>query len=274
MEGTTMFLATRSARLWSCAVAAAVLALAWPVSSAHAAYPPANVPPPSGATPFRGTPTGNAGPFFTNTHFYGQVDIKVEVYNNYLGDFTKYWWVYTVTNHTYDPVPGTSNGFSGFELALPVFVPDIANVAAPDGIPPWAINCCSGQPVEWDLSNAAGAPVLGGTLPGQTEKYSFTTLPRLITLSTGWFHTWENEIQTDLVYYPPNDAPEVPDLLAAPNQELCCSTDATGAYVCQVLAAGQCTTIGGTVVPDCAHCPPITPTIQNSWGKLKDTYRR
>jgi len=269
-----MFFVTRIARLWSCAVVVALLALAWPISSAHAAYPPTKLPPASGATPFRGTPSTNAGPFFTNTHFYGAIDIKVEVYNHFGLDFTKYWWVYTVTNHTYDPLPGISNGFSGFELALPVFVPDIANIAAPDGIPPWAINCCSGLPVEWDLTNAAGAPVGGGTMPGQTEMYSFTTLPRLITVSSGWFHTWENGGQTDIINYPTTDAPEVPDLLSQPNQELCCSKDSSGAYVCQVLPAGQCDAIGGMVVPDCTHCPPITPTLQNTWGKLKDTYRR
>jgi hypothetical protein len=166
-----------------------------------------------------------------------------------------------------------SNGFSGFELALPVFVADIGDVSAPDGIPPWVINCCSGQPVEWDLRNTEGAPVNGGTLPGQTEVYSFTTLPRLITQSTGWFHTWQTDFQTDIINYPPGDGPEVPDLIAEPNQELCCSRDAAGNYVCQTLPAGQCDAIGGMVVAACTACPPITPALPKSWGKLKDQYR-
>src|SRR5436305_1249580 len=183
-----MFLATRKASLGCAVLVTALIASATLASLAHAAYPPTNQNPRSTQAPIAGRTTPTAGPFFTNTHAYGVIDIKVEVYNNYFGDFTKYWWVYTVTNHAYDPNPPVSNGFSGFELALPAFVPDIANVTAPDGIPPWVINCCSGRPVEWDLRNADGAPVNGGTLPGQTEQYTFTTSPRLITLSQGWFH--------------------------------------------------------------------------------------
>ncbi|HYM80951.1 MAG TPA: hypothetical protein VEY91_06015, partial [Candidatus Limnocylindria bacterium] len=172
-----------------------------------ASYPPSTTPPSTG-TPFPGDVV-SGGPIFTNTHSYAfgadpaAVVIKVDVFNNYLGDFTKYQWVYTVTNNSFEPAPGSSNGFSGFELSLPVAVPDIADITAPDGIPPWEINCCSGLPVEWDLRNTAGAGVGGGTLPGQTEVYSFTTSPRLITLSTGWFHTWETDFQTVIVNYPP-----------------------------------------------------------------------
>jgi len=67
------------------------------------------------------------------------------------GGAGKYWWKYDVTNNTFDPVPGTSNGFSGFELALPVSVPDIGDISAPD--PAWDVDCCSGLPVEWDKDN-------------------------------------------------------------------------------------------------------------------------
>jgi hypothetical protein len=193
----------------------------------------------------------------------------VDVFDNYLGDFTKYHWVYTVTNNSYQPNAGSSNGFSGFELTLPQSVPDIADIAAPDGIPPWDINCCSGLPVEWDLRNTAGAPVNGGTLPGQTEVYSFTTSPRLITRSTGWFHTWEQDIQTTIVNYPPNDGPEVPDVLNDPGQELCCYQDSTGAYQCQIVVTGQCQALGGVLVVNCNECPPITPVKRKSWGDLK-----
>jgi len=239
---------------------------------ASAAYPP--VQPPAGDRPVFSGKTGTlVGPIFTNVHNYGNVIIKVDVYNNYFGDFTKYRWVYTVTNVSYEPNPGSSNGFAGFELALPASVPDIADITAPDGIPPWQINTYSGAPVEWDLTNTNGAPVAGGTLPGQTEEYSFSTLPRLITLSTGWFHTWQQDIQTDLFYYPTDDAPEVPDVLSQPNQELCCTKDATGAYLCQVLPAGQCSAIGGVVVPACTDCPPIVPTLKRTWGKVKGDYR-
>ena len=240
---------------------------------ASAAYPPPVTPPAANRPVFSGKSGTLIGPIFTNVHNYGNVIIQVDVFNNNFGDFTKYRWVYTVTNVSYDPNPPSSNGFSGFELALPAAVPDIADVTAPDGIPPWVINCCSGLPVEWDLMNAPGLPVGGGTMPGQTEEYTFTTLPRLITVSSGWFHTWEENVgQTFITNYPPGDAPEVPDVLSEPNQELCCSKDATGAYLCQILPAGQCSTIGGTVVPACTDCPPIVPARKSTWGKVKADY--
>jgi hypothetical protein len=242
-----------------------------------AGYPPPASPPTG--VPRSPDPNAITGLIFTNTHSYAfgadpiAVVIKVDVYDNYLGDFTKYHWVYTVTNNSFEPNPGSSNGFSGFETALPVAVPDLGDVAAPDGIPPWAINCCSGAPIEWDLTNTGGAAVSGGTLPGETEVYSFTSAPRLITISTGWFHTWENDVQTNIVNYPAGDGPEVPDVLTEPNQELCCYQNAAGAFVCEVLPAGQCASIGGVIVVNCDNCPPTTPTKKNSWGAIKKTYR-
>jgi hypothetical protein len=270
------FLATRSVR--TLALPALLLAtFAGPVLAVS--YPPQIPPPDPSAVKSPGVVRPDGGPIFTNTHVYAfgadpaAIVIRVDVFNNYFGDFNKYWWVYTVTNNSYEPAPGSSNGFSGFELALPIFVPDIGDISAPDGIPPWLINCCSGQPVEWDLTNTGGAPVAGGTLPGQTEFYGFTTLPRLITQSTGWFHTWETDIQTFIVNYPSGDGPEVPDLLSEPNQELCCRQDATGAYICETLPVGQCESIGGTIVPSCDRCPPPTPAKKTSWGTVKGNYR-
>ena len=257
------------------AVACALVLCAGPIAAAE--YPPPTSPV-QGQPQSPGQP-GTLGLIFTNTHNYAfgadplAVVIKVEVFDNYAGDFTKYHWVYTVTNNSFEPNPGSSNGFSGFETTLPASVPDIGDISAPDGIPPWAINCCSGAPVEWDLSNSAGAPVAGGTLPGQTEVYGFTTLPRLIVQSTGWFHTWETDIQTFIVSYPPGDGVEVPDVLSEPNQELCCHVDAKGSYVCEILPAGQCTAIGGQIVANCDNCPPIVPTKKSSWGKVKHIYR-
>ena len=127
--------------------------------------------------------------------------------------------------------------------------------------------------MEWDLRNTDGAPVGGGTLIGQTEVYGFTTLPRLVTLSTGWFHTWEQNSQTNIINYPPLDGPEVPDVLAPPNQELCCYQDPTGAYICQVLPAGQCTAIGGHVVPSCVQCPPVVGIERRTWTRVKDLFK-
>ncbi len=239
-----------------------------------ASYPPQISPPDADAVKWSGVVQPNGGPIFSNTHFYPfGVVIKVDVFNNYLGDFTKYQWVYTVTNGGFEPNPGSSNGFSGFELALPGAVPDLANVTAPDGIGPWLIGCCSGLPVEWDLTNSGGAGVGGGTLPGQTEVYSFSTLPRLVTISTGWYHTWQNDGQTDVVNYPTGDGPEAPDLLSAPNQELCCTVDPAGVYTCAPLPVGQCAAIGGVIVPSCRQCPPSTPALRSSWGTIKNNYR-
>jgi len=238
-------------------------------------------PPTSPSTGILKLPDANAitGLIFTNTHSYAfggdplAVVIKVDVYDNYLGDFSKYHWVYTVTNNSFEPNPGSSNGFSGFETAMPADVSDLGDVSAPDGIPPWTVDCCSNLPLEWDLSNAAGAPVGGGTLRGETEVYSFTSAPRLVTISTGWFHTWEGGGQTNVVGFPEGEGPEVPDLLSEPNQELCCHLGQEGGFVCEVLPAGQCASTGGVMVFDCDNCPPATPTKKNSWGAIKKTYR-
>jgi hypothetical protein len=257
----------------------ALLLIAQPSLTSAAQYPPQIPPPDPGAAKSPGVVQPDGGPIFSNVHSYAfgldpnAIVIRVEVFNNYLGDFNKYHWVYTVTNNSYEPAPGSSNGFSGFELALPNNVPDIADITAPDGIGPWTVNGFSGLPVEWDLRSTDGAPVGGGTLPGQTEVFSFTTLPRLITLSTGWFHTWENDVQTWIVNYPQGDGPEAPDLVSEPNQELCCRQDAAGNYICEALPVGQCATLGGFIVQTCERCPPPVPTRSESWGKIKGIYR-
>ncbi len=219
------------------------------------------------ATAFPGNNPAVAGIIFTNTHAYGDVTIKVDVHNNFLGDFTKYWWVYTVTNHTYDPIPGTTNGFSGFETALPFPVPDIADIATPT--PPWVIDCCSGLPVEYDITDAAGP----GVMPGGVGVFSFTTLPRLIIPSTGWYHTWQFSFQDFIINYPAGNEPEVPDVTSDPGQELCCYLDPTGVWICTILPAGECALHNGIIVSDCAECPPVTGTEQNSWGGIKGLFR-
>ena len=137
-----------------------------------------------------------AAVIFQATHFYAfggdptAVRIDVNVFDNFNGDFTKYLWQYTVKNNSFNPRPGISNGFSGFELALPVpsvqTPPDFGNVSAPS--PSWIIDCCSGEPVEWDIN------VGQGIMPGQQGLFSFTSKPRTPTSSNGWFHTWENGV--------------------------------------------------------------------------------
>ena len=83
-------------------------------------------------------------------------------------------------------MPGisTQDGFAGFALALPNLVPDIGNVTGP---PEWDNSTGIDVPnaVEWDRDDDNG-----GIMPGQTGVFSFTTLPRPITLGDGLFHTW------------------------------------------------------------------------------------
>jgi hypothetical protein len=263
----------RGTRIPRLGVFVALLAATAIPSIALASYPPQIPPPDPNRLKIVREVNRTQATLFSNTHAYGLVTIQVDVYDNYLGDFTKYHWVYTVTNHTYDPNPGVSNGFSGFELALPMAVPDIADIAAPDGIGPWLINCCSGLPVEWDLTNTGGGLVGGGTMPGETEVYSFTTAPRLVTASTGWFHTWQTDVQTDIINYPLGNEPEVPDVLSAPGQELCCIENPPGVFSCVVLPAGQCRAVGGIVVVSCNQCPPVTKIDRSTWSKLKKFYR-
>lgn len=166
--------------------------------------------------------TAYAARIFSAIHLYAfngnpdAVQIAVEVFDNYNGDYSKYLWKYTVTNNSYDPEPGTTNGFSGFETALPVGVsfPDLGNITAPS--PLWVDNCCSGNPVEWDLPASSGL----GVMPGSTGVFEFTSSPRSITTSTGWFHTWIydpifGDYQDYIVDYPAGDGPEVPDVLTS-----------------------------------------------------------
>jgi hypothetical protein len=123
----------------------------------------------------------------------GDVVIDLSVFDGQAGG--RYLWEYTVTNDDpgYDPTPGRSNGFSGFELFLPSPIPEIADLTAPTGIPPWVVDCCSGRPVEWDIRNSAGL----GIMPGESGIFSFTTMPRTVaTNDEGWFHSWVSDSQT------------------------------------------------------------------------------
>jgi hypothetical protein len=127
-------------------------------------------------------------------HNFGVVDITLDLYDGQPGG--RYLWVYTVDNHTFDPIPGTSNGFSGFELFLPSPIPEIADITPNLGtVPPWDVDCCSGNPVEWDRNNTDG----NGIMPGNSGTFSFTTAPRLVAINNdGWFHTWQFDGQTDI----------------------------------------------------------------------------
>lgn len=143
-------------------------------------------------------------------HDYTSVVITLDVYDGQPGG--RYLWQYTVENISYDPVPGNTNGFSGFETYLPTPIAEIADITPNDGtVPPWEVNCCSGNPVEWDRDNTAG----DGIMPGQTGVFSFTTYPRQIAINeSGWFHTWQNDLQTYIVDTPGMHVPLVEGLVA------------------------------------------------------------
>ena len=160
--------------------------------------------------------TVSAATVLSNSHDYGGlITINVTVEDNYLGDFSKYLWKYDVTNHAYDPNPGTSNGFSGFELAIPN--PGglgLADMRAPNS--GWEFDCCSGQPVEYDIRNSAGL----GIMPGESGSFSFTSLPVSITNSTGgWWHSWENDSQTAIRNFSEFTGATGPEIPAIPEPE-------------------------------------------------------
>ena len=164
------------------------------------------------------TSVASAAVIHTSVHTYGfGGDLNAVVITLRVSDaqpMGRYLWEYTVENNSYDPAPGTSNGFSGFELFLPSPIPEIADVTPnPASTPPWEINCCSGNPVEWDIRNSDGM----GVLPGESQIFSFTTNPRLVAINdAGWFHTWQNDIQTDIVPTVGMHVPLVPGLNPIP----------------------------------------------------------
>src|SRR5262249_27357027 len=141
--------------------------------------------------------------------------IHVDVFKNYQGNSNLYLWQYTVTNNSYDPVPGVTNGFAGFALVLPKLVPDIGNVTGPAN---WDHSTGVDIPngVEWDRDDDNG-----GIMPHQAGVFSFTTLPRPWTTGDGLFHTWiPVSGQTDKEQFAfvqfEGQGPEVPDVNQPP----------------------------------------------------------
>lgn len=100
---------------------------------------------------------------------------------------------YTVDNVSFDPVPGITNGFSGFQLRFPQAVPELYNQQSPAVGGPWAQNAFSGLfppfGTEWDVN----LPDMG-IMPGQSGVFSFCTFERADVVvdapDAGWFHTW------------------------------------------------------------------------------------
>ncbi len=143
---------------------------------------------------------------FDHAYDGGSVEIALDVFDN--GGI--YSWEYTVTNNSYDPNPGATNGFSGFELFLPSPIPEIGDIVPnPSSTPPWEHNCCSGLPMEWDIRNSVGL----GVMPGEFSVFSFTTDPRAVAINNnGWFHSWESDGQVGIVPTLGMHVPLVPGL--------------------------------------------------------------
>lgn len=105
---------------------------------------------------------------------------------------------YVVENHSYDPIPGTTNGFSGFQLLFPGEVPELYAQRSPLVGGPWEQNAFSGNPppngAEWDASLPND-----GIMPGEIGTFSFCTAERVDVVvesegigggPAGWAHTW------------------------------------------------------------------------------------
>lgn len=169
-------------------------------------------------TPARAFHTG--GPVQLNAHQFswtdpesgGQVDVVQEVFEGCVdaaGVFHEHdmTFQYVVTNIDYDPVPGVTNGFSGFQIIFPGSVPELYNQQSPAVGGPWQQNAFSGQfppfGVEWD------APLPGvGILPGETGVFSFCTFEREDVVieaegagrgPAGWGHTWGDPIPEPII---------------------------------------------------------------------------
>ena len=110
---------------------------------------------------------------------------------------------YAVLNQSYDPLPGATNGFSGFQIIFNQAIPELYNQQSPTVGGPWFQNAFSGQfppfAVEWDVP--FGFPNMG-IMPGELGIFSFCTAERddVIVNSppqntlgfgpNGWAHTW------------------------------------------------------------------------------------
>ena len=97
-------------------------------------------------------------------------------------------WEYVVDNINYDPIPGLTNGFSGFQVIFPGPVDELYNQLSPAIGGPWEQNAYSGvvSGAEWD------APLPGvGIMPGETGVFSFCANEREdVVTEDNWAHTW------------------------------------------------------------------------------------
>jgi hypothetical protein len=133
----------------------------------------------------------------------GQVLITVDKYEGVElpdGTFIPHdmTWEYEVENLSYDPEPGYTNGFSGFQILFPGPVAELYNQQSPATGGPWKQNSFSGQFPPWGVEWDADLPGIG-IMPGETGVFSFCTFERLNRFyedsgvgsgPAGWAHTW------------------------------------------------------------------------------------
>jgi len=110
---------------------------------------------------------------WTDTASGQQVEITENVYKS--GDLMK--WEYVVENIDYDPEPGITNGFSGFQIQFPGQVAEVANQESPAIGGDWEQNAFSGVAPPWGVEWDAPHPGVG-IMPGQTGVFSYTTEER------------------------------------------------------------------------------------------------
>ena len=126
----------------------------------------------------------------------GSVNLEVWVLDNAGGDYSMNTWYYGVDNIDYDPIPGTSNGLSGFQLVFTEAITEFADQTAPNAN--WQMNAFSGQfppwAAEWDITNTGGL----GVMPGDKQWFSLTTGIREVVVADtgGWMHSWINDGQS------------------------------------------------------------------------------
>lgn len=175
----------------------------------------------------------------------GTVEIVEEVFEgcvDFDGTFIPHdmTFQYVVANQSYDPVPGVTNGFSGFQIIFPQQVPELYNQMSPAVGGPWIQNSFSGQfppfGVEWDVPQAIG----NGILPGQIGTFSFCTFERedLVVNSppddplgmgpNGWAHSWIGFGQVNL-FNAPISVPG--ELFSEP--EIACEEDTGNHVICK-----------------------------------------
>ena len=130
----------------------------------------------------------------------GSVQIVSAVEDNFLGDFTKLEFSYTVMNISFEPLPGITNGLSGFQS---IFLGLVAGVADQFGPVNWFFNCCGTSPpfgAEWDIDNAAGFGV--PIIPiNSTGVFGFTVPVGNIWTDTwtgSWMHSWQSNSQVNV----------------------------------------------------------------------------